>query len=151
MVTIGIRASNKKITFAIYDSEANEISNVECLVVPQALKLPSILKYIRNNVLDIISEYDVNKAGIRVTESSAQGTNRKRIELEAVIQECFASSQLDNYYCGQIATISSLLNMDRADFKPLVDNNQFERVENWGDLNKEEKEAVLTAMGAAHA
>ena len=68
MISIGLRVEPKKITFAIIDIEENEILNIEKLIVPTSLDVPEQLKYIRLNLLDIIREYDVNVAGIRITE-----------------------------------------------------------------------------------
>jgi hypothetical protein len=59
---------------------------------------------------------------------------------------------LSAYFCGQISTIAAKLGMKRSDFKLYIEGNKnFEEIENWGDHGKEEKEAILTALGAVHA
>ncbi len=152
MRTIGIRAAPDVVTFAVYDVAKKELLNVESINVPKALNRPEALKYIRNNFLDVLHEYKIERAGLRVTESNSQHLNIDRIEIEGVIQECFASSSLKSYYCGQISSISAKIGIERAQFKPLVSGAaMFDRVENWQNLAKEEREAVLAALGAEHA
>jgi len=151
MRTIGIRAAPKAITFVVYDSIENRILNVEEIKIPVAFEAPDALKYIRNNLLDILREYEVEQAGIRVTEPNAQLPNIQRIQIEGVVQEAFASSALKSYYVGQISSISSRLSIDRADFKKYIDGTLEWRVENWDDLDDKQREALLCAIGAARA
>lgn len=152
MKTIGIRAKPGEVTFAVYDVEANVLINVEIIKIPKALSTPDALKYVRNNILDVIREYSIAHAGLRVTESNAQTRNVERIEIEGVIQEAFASSCLKSYYAGQIANISRRLGFPRDQFKRYVSNEvTFERVDNWADLEQEAREAVFAALGAQHA
>jgi hypothetical protein len=152
MKTIGIRAGPHAVTFVVFDTDAKILVNVERILIPKALSVPDALKYVRNHILDVLAEYNVERGGIRVTESTAQRKNIRRIELEGVIQEAFASSQLQRYFCGQISNISSRVGIDRADFKLLVDGTaDLGLVENWSDLDAEEREATLAAIGAEHA
>ena len=151
MQTIGIRVSPKEVTFAIYDSEARKIINVEDIKVPLAFTFPDALKYIRNNLLDVLREYQVSRAGIRVTETSAQRLSIERIQIEGVIQEAFASSSLNYYYVGQISSISSKIGIERINFKKYIDGQlDFEEVENWKALSGNQKEAVFSALGAVY-
>jgi hypothetical protein len=150
MITIGIRAAPRAVTFAIYNSDAEEIVNIEEIKIPAAFATPDGLKYVRNNLLDVIREYKVEKAGVRVTEPSARSPTVDRIQIEGVIQEAFASSDLVAYYVGQISSISAKLKIDRTAFKPLVDGDQEYAVANWGGMSKEEREAVLCAVGAVN-
>ncbi len=152
MNAMGIRAKPGEVTFAVLDTQDRRIANVETVKVPKALPTPDALKYIRNNILDIIREYEVSRAGLRVTESASQTLSVARIEIEGVIQEAFASSSLSSYYCGQISTIAAKVGIARADFKPYVDGTRmFDGVENWSDLGREEREAVFAALGAINA
>lgn len=152
MRTIGIRAAPTEVTFAIFDTLANALVNVEKIKIPKALRWPDALKYVRNNVLDILREYSVEHGGLRITESSAQQLSIPRIELEGVIQEAFASSSLIGYYCGQISSISRRVGFPRTDFKRFVEGEKdFERVENWSELKHDAREAVLAAIGAGNA
>jgi hypothetical protein len=151
MKTIGIRTKPSEVTFAVYECEAENIINVEKIRIPKALTIPDALKYVRNNILDIIREYDIQRALLRITESNSKQCNIRRIEIEGVIQEAFASSDLKGYFCGQISSISSKIGIERVDFKKYVNNEKnFDRVNNWKDLDETEREAVLTALGAKY-
>jgi len=152
MITIGFRASPKAVTFAIYDTEKSLIVNVETIKVPLALDTPEALKYIRNTVLDILREYNVQMGGLRITESAALTTNLERIQFEAVIQEAFASSSLQRYFAGQIANITSRVGIERTDFKKYTaENYAYTRINDWLGYKKEEREAIITALGAINA
>jgi hypothetical protein len=151
MLTIGIRAAPKIVTFVIYDSDIPKIINVEDIKVPLAFTIPDALKYIRNNLLDILREYQVSSAGIRITEPTAQRINIERVQIEGVIQEAFASSSLEHYYVGQISSISARIGIQRSDFKKYIDGSlDFEGVENWNSFSSSQKEAVFCALGAVH-
>jgi hypothetical protein len=148
MKSIGIRVSPSKITFVVFDKDSQSIVNVEALRIPIAFETPDALKYVRSNLLDILREYEVSYAGVRVTEPNAQSMNISRIQLEGVIQEAFASSQLKGYYVGQISSISARLGIPRTDFKLYVQGTKSWNVEGWGSLDVEAREAMLCAIGA---
>ena len=151
MITIGIRAAPKVVTFAIYNSDADQVLNVEEIKIPAALTTPDALKYLRSNLLDVLREFKVNHAGIRATEPTARHPSTERIQIEGVIQETFASSDLTAYYVGHISSISSRLGIRRNEFKPLVEGDADWKIENWADLSNPEREAVLCAIGAVNA
>lgn len=149
MKTMGIRVKPGEVTFAVYDVEASSVINVEVVKIPKALPTPDALKYVRNNILDVIREYSIEHAGIRITEVSSQSKNVKRIEIEGVIQEAFASSCLKSYYAGQISNISKRVGFARDQFKRYVSNEiTYEAIDNWDVLNAEAREAVFAALGA---
>lgn len=152
MNTIGIRVSPSEVTFSIFDTDEDSIINIEEIAIPNALTIPERLKYIRCNILDVLREYEVKKAGIRLSEPSARQINLERVQIESVILEAFASSNLDDYYYGAISTIAAKNNIPRQNIKPLVkgDTNH-ETIENWQELSEKEREAVLTAIGARNA
>ena len=77
MITIGIRAQPKGLTFAIFDKDANKVLNVEDIKIPAAFTVPEGLKYLRSNLLDVLREYSVARAGVRVTEPNAQVVSRR--------------------------------------------------------------------------
>ncbi|KNH48192.1 hypothetical protein [Pseudomonas lini] len=146
---LGLRASPTEITFTILDGEKNSIVAIDEIKVPKALSTPEILKYVRFNILDVIREYSITKAGIRVTESNSQTLSIERIQIEGVIQEAFASSLLESYYVGQISSISKRLGIARATFKPFIDGTtDFDQVEGWDELTKVQRESVFCAIGA---
>jgi hypothetical protein len=151
MKTLGIRAAPKAVVFAVFDAEQQTVVNVEEMKVPAAFAVPDALKYVRSNLLDIIREYDVRRAGIRTTESSAKTLSIERIEIEGVIQEAFASSALESYYVGEIASICRRVGVDRSRFKPMVAGENDLAIESWQDLSDKQREAVLCAIGASNA
>lgn len=150
VIAIGIRAKPKGVTFVVYDSEADEVLTVEELQIPQAFAVPDSLKYVRVNLLDILREYAVEVAGIRITEPNAQTINIPRVQIEGVVQEAFASSALKYYYVGQISSITARLKIPRTDFKEFVDGAKEWEVEGWDAMSIEAREAFLCALGAAN-
>lgn len=151
MITIGIRVAPSAVTFAIYESNNDEFISVDEICIPASFDTPESLKYVRSHLLDILREYKVQRAGIRATEPSAQRMNITRIEIEGVIKESFASSNLESYYVGYASSIMSRLGLPRTDFKPLVDGDQDPNVDNWAAMSKEAREAILCAKGALNA
>lgn len=152
MNTMGIRVKPGEVTFAVYDTDERRVVNVEIIKIPKALATPDALKYVRNNVLDVLRQYSITRAGVRVTESNSQNLSVERIEIEGVIQEAFASSCLKKYYVGQSSSISRRVGFPHAQFKRYVNNEvPYDAVEGWADLKQEAREAVLAALGAEHA
>lgn len=146
---IGVRASPTEVIYCVFDSEEDQIINIGKISIPKSLGVPEQLKHIRLNLLDILREYDISEAGIRILEPTAQSISIERVQIEGVIQEAFASSNVKNYYIGQISSISSRIGIERTQFKPLVDGEEsLEGFENWEGLSKTEREATLCAMGA---
>lgn len=150
MRTIGLRAAPRTVTFAIYDDEAKSILNIEEIRAPAAFATPDILKFLRINLLDVLREFGVERAGIRLAEPMAQSLNLDRVQVEAVMQEAFASSSLKGYFSGSIATIAARLGIGRADFKPYVEGEREYPLEGWGDMTPVQREACLCAVGAAN-
>ena len=150
MITIGLRAAPSEVTFAIYDSETSAVQNVDSIRMPSAFYWPDTLKYIRSNLLDVLREYRVERAGIRLTELNAQSISYERIHIEGVIQEAFASSELSNYYAGAIATIAKHLGVERAAIKLMIDGQNTLNIGDWESMSDKKREAVLTAIGAAN-
>lgn len=151
MITIGLRASPRSITFAVYDSDEQQILNIEEIKSPASFSGPEGLKIIRSNLLDVLREFDVSKAGIRITEPTARSPSFERIQIEGVIQETFASSNMKAYFAGSIATIAAKLQLNRADIKPLIDGEANYDLEGWNNLSNIQREAALCAVGAVNA
>lgn len=151
MRSLGIRAEPKKATFVIYDDETKHILNVESLIIPQILNKPEQLKFARHNILDILREYQVDAAGIRVAEGNAQNQDADRLYLEAVFMESFASSSIKNYFVGRKTSISARLGITSAQFNSIVKcEAELEGVEGWpAGRAQSVREAILVAIGAA--
>ena len=150
MITIGIRARPNNLIFAIFNSDQKNIVNVEEIKIPAAFTLPEGLKYIRNNLLDVLREFGVEKAGIRITESNSQKLSIERIQIEGVVQEAFASSTVQSCYVGRISTMAANLGIRREEFKPLISGEKDPGVENWSAQSDIQREAILCAMGAVN-
>lgn len=152
MNTMGIRARPDAITIAVYDSSSERILNVEDIRIPNALSVPESLKYVRNNILDALREYAIKKAAIRIIESNAKRVPIRRVEIEGVVQEAFASSGLTSYLCAQISSLSARIGIPRKDFKRYTDGElSMNCIDNWDSLSKEQREAVMAAVGATNA
>ena len=149
-MTIGLRAAPRSVTFVVYDTEENTIINVDEIRAPAAFEVPDALKFLRNNLLDVLREYNIEQAGIRLTEPIAKSPSLDRIRVEAVMQEAFASSALRTYFAGPIASISARAGIESAQFKPLVEGTQQYALEGWGDLTQHQREAALCAVAAAN-
>ncbi|WP_431481663.1 hypothetical protein [Pseudomonas thivervalensis] len=146
---IGVRASPTEVTYCVFDPNSDAIVNIGKINIPKSLGVPEQLKHIRLNLLDVLREYEVLEAGIRILEPTAQSISIERVQIEGVIQEAFASSNVKSYYVGQISSISSRVGIDRTQFKPLVEGDtSLDGFENWHDLSKTEREAALCAIGA---
>lgn len=147
-MTIGIRARPSSVIYAVVDTDCRTIVNLDEIVVPLALDTPDALKYVRSNFLDIIREYDIQQAGIRATEPNSQRVNIQRLQIEGVIIEAFASSPLKGYYVGYISSIASRLGRTRTGLKSMIDGDVAFDVDDWENMSKEEREAILCALGA---
>ena len=119
MITIGIRAAPKVVTFAVYDSTSRTVINVEEIKIPAAFSLPDRLKYVRSNLLDVLREYKVEQAGIRETEPAAQSSSIERVQIESVIQEAFASSELKG---KRVIGAEALARIPRPSHGPATDS-----------------------------
>lgn len=151
MRTIGFRAAPKVVNYAIYSTRSKRMVSIDKIIIPIALEPPEALKFLRSHTLDILREYKVMKAGIRTVEPSAEKPSFYRIQMEGVIQEAFASSELKGFYIGQISSISARIGIDRKAFKPLIAGDRIFDLENWATLSPEAREATLCAIGAENA
>jgi hypothetical protein len=149
--SIGIRVTPSTLYFSIvsFEDEVLEIVIVDKINNPKALSIPEQLKFIRNTLCDIINEFNISNACIRITESNAQSINIPRIYIEGVIQELFASSTIEKYYVGQISSISANLGIDRASFKPFAEGREnFIGIDKWNSFLLEERESLMSAISA---
>jgi len=152
MNILGIRVEPKKTTFVVIEAnqEVFKVVNNEVIKVPAALDFPEKLKYIRNCVLDILREYSISTAGIRVTEGNSQNMDITRLQIEGVIQEAFSSSDVDRYFTGRKTSISSRLCINTDDFDAMIKGKKvYDLLGDWQLLrNSSSREAGLVAMGA---
>lgn len=149
--SIGIRVTPSTLYFSIvsYENEVLEIIVIDKINNPKALNIPEQLKFLRNTLCDIINEFSITNACIRITESNAQSISIPRIYIEGVIQELFASSTIIKYYVGQISSISANLGIDRAKFKPYAEGKEvFSEIDNWKAYSLEERESLMSSISA---
>lgn len=148
---IGIRVSPSEVYYAVVEArEEYEILTVSSVVVPPALELPEQLHFIRTTILDLMVEYAVERAGIRLTEPNAKSTSVERLNLEGVIQELLSSSRVGAYFAGSIATIAARLGeSDRSVVREYFEGRTFLGLEDWSDFKREQRESIVTAVAAA--
>ncbi|EMH8124538.1 MULTISPECIES: hypothetical protein [Klebsiella] len=141
MRILGVRAAPKETSFVVFCTEERAFKCVDVVNIPQTLTIPEKLKYIRNSILDILREYSVDTAAIRVAESNTQNLNIERLYIEGVIQETFASSNVAQYYTLRKNGICSRLGITTAQF-----NDDEIRGIQLSDYDANTKEAILSAL-----
>ena len=151
MTSLGIRVTPKEVYYAITKSEDGNVSLLICdkIVVPLFLNVPEQLKFLRDTLLDIIYENEVKNACIRVVEANAQSYDYHRLYIEGVLQEMIASSTIEHYYLGRIASMSNRLGIDRKAFAALMASDKCDFIPEWNEIkNKEKREAMLASYSA---
>jgi hypothetical protein len=151
MVSIGIRASNKEIYYSILEGASSNSARVcanSYLFIPVALQFPEKLNFIRKTFKDIISEFSASRAGIRISEPTAQNFSVERVSFEAVLQELLSSSSIEKYMTGQISSISARLGFPRDNFKKIISGEiEYDKFEG-NNYNQYEKESILIGLAA---
>jgi hypothetical protein len=147
---MGIRASPREVHYAVVEAgDPAELLTVSSVVVPAALQLPEQLHFVRTTLLDIMAEYGVRRAGIRLTEPTAKSRSIERLNLEGVIQELLSSSDVEAYFAGPIATIAARLGeSDRSRVRSYFEGEPFGGLYGWIDLSRHERESVVSAVAA---
>ena len=152
MIAAGIRCTPHKVFYTIIDlKEDSSFSLVnQELIIPKSFDIPNKLKYIRKTLLDIFKEYNVIRAGIRITEHNAQSPDLFRIMLEAVIQELIASSNVEVYFTGVKGSIASRLGLPNdGSIGFFIDgSNVFNDIPNWSNLSNEHRESILVGFAS---
>lgn len=153
MIGIGLRTySNTKVYYCLIEKSSNNSLNyidVSFIRVPLALTLPEALNFIRNTILDILIQYKVTRAVIRISEYGGQfNPSVGRIYLEGVIQETLASSMVEKYLAGQISEITKIAAIEKTDFKLMANaEKEFEfrpPGKDWkNDFSLEERESII--------
>jgi hypothetical protein len=152
MRAIGFRASPDEVIFNIIDcveDQSNVIAN-DKIKIPVSLSFPEKLNYLRKTVRDILFEFNIERAGIRVTESTAQTPNITRISFEAILQELICGSTVEKYFVGQIAHITGKLGIDRKDFKKIAESKEINTCKDidLSKFNGKQREAILVALAS---
>lgn len=148
MEIIGIRAAPTKIFYSIISVEGDTFSTTQQeLIIPLSFDIPQKLKYIRKTLLDIFNEYNIVKAGIRVTEHNAT-PHEFRLKLEGIIQELIASSKVDAYFTGVKSSIGSRLGIsNNGDITEVMEGRiSFKDIPDWATLSTEYRECIMVAF-----
>ncbi|AKR36843.1 hypothetical protein COA05_14470 [Bacillus thuringiensis] len=157
MYSIGIRVFAQKdkpgkIYYAVIKKHEDgelELINSSYLNIPIALAVPEQLAFIRTNFLALITQYNIKKAGLRVTETIARKPLVYRMNIEGVLQELFANSSIEEYGLINIAKMSKALSISMPEIKLYIDKKEifdgFERKQ-WESFKTEERECILTAL-----
>ncbi|ALR75854.1 hypothetical protein [[Enterobacter] lignolyticus] len=148
MRILGVRAAPKVTSFVVYCTDDAELKCVDVIKIPAILDTPEKLKYVRNNILDILNLYNVELAAIRVTEANADNLNIDRLYIEAVIQEAFSSSDLNKYFTIRKSGMKSSLGLSESEYKEVLKSQRgINGIDN-SEFTPETNEAVLAALAA---
>ncbi len=158
MTSIGLRVySNSKIYYCVVEKDVNgniAYRDISYLVIPKALKWPEALTFTRYTILDILNQYEIKTAIIRICEyGTTFSTNiLERCYIEGVLQESIASSSVDLFLAGQISEFTSLLRIPKEDFKKYANGElEYRNIPdefNWANFSLETRETILTANAA---
>jgi len=156
MDAIGFRVSPKGVTYAIVRGPVHGVFTLVhagAVCVPSALETPRQLQFVRTALLDFIDEHNVSRAGLRLSEATAMRVDPFRLNMEGVVQELLASSNVERFVAGRIVTIAALLGeRDRKVVKKLVAGQKPTYLAaNWNQLDEKEREAALMAVAAARS
>ncbi|WP_273827434.1 hypothetical protein [Providencia rettgeri] len=146
MKILGVRVSPSVASFIVYCTEEKVLTCSDVIKIPSTLDVPEKLKYVRNNILDILNFYNVDVASIRVTEANSQNMSIDRLYIEAVIQEAFSSSEVKKYYTIRKAGLKSGLGINEEEYKKLLKSElSFECIDN-ASFSAETNEALMAAL-----
>ena len=156
MRAIGFRANPKSITYAVVEGQPGPVGDqfairsIDAVPIPAALWRPAQLHFVRTVLLDIMEDFQVERAGLRLTEAMAGRSHAFRDNIEGVIQELLASSDVSFYVAGMNAHLTSRLALaDKTLFKRYcegLDTPPF--VSEWASLKTEQREATLAAIAS---
>lgn len=148
MRILGVRAAPKSASFVVYCTEDSSLKCCDVINIPATLDIPEKLKYVRNNILDILRYYNVEYASIRVTETNSKNISIDRLYIEAVIQEAFSSSEISKYITIRKAGMKSSLSLSEDDYKKLIKSEISIRNIDNSKFTQDTNEAVLAALAA---
>ncbi len=165
MLVLGIKVSAKELHFSIYDIDHKKIVFYYNLLIPQKnlMDEPQSYRFLRHHIIDTIDNTLINNkkiswAAIRSIEYTARNKNIKRIEMEGIIKESFASSILLGYTIENKQSISFKTGFDKnmitniLDKSPTKANSDLikKQILNWEDFNnKEYRESSLISLALA--
>lgn len=146
MRILGVRVSPSVASFIVYCTESQSLVCSDVINIPCTLDTPEKLKYVRNNILDILMFYNVDIASIRVTEANSQNMSIDRLYIEAVIQEAFSSSEVKKYFTIRKSGIRSGLGVSEAEYKKLLKSEMSIYDIDNSPFTQETNEAMMAAL-----
>jgi len=148
MRILGVRAAPKVASFIVYCSVDKDLKCADVINIPQTLSIPERLKYIRNNILDILREYDVSLAAIRVCEANAQKQSIERLYIEGVIQEALSSSNVKKYFTLRKQGIYSRIGITSKEYDRAISGELAVSGFDTSSYSQATNEAILSALAA---
>ena len=157
MIGIGIRVvSDEKVLLCVVerkDDGSFSEPRIVKIVMPQALTDPEQLSYLRNAFIDVLNQYRVTCAAIRIPEpppvkTKTTNTIIRRTYIEGVLQEALAGSKVTKLIPGRIANFKRLLGLEVGEFLSIVEGVDKFRIPGWSKFSSEEREAILACYSS---
>lgn len=149
MRSIGIRVEPKEIHYTIIKGNYQNEFIIQSIKLPKALNndIPRLLSFIRTTFISIITEYEIELAGLRTAEGNARNPSIFRMNVEGVIQELFSDSAIKHYFSGTLTSIGSRVKKSNSEIRDCRngDKNLFE-VEGWSEISQNKRESFLAAL-----
>jgi Holliday junction resolvasome RuvABC endonuclease subunit len=154
---IGIRVKgNSEVFYSISEKQSSQIiySDPDVIRIPLSLVLPERLSYLRNNIIDIFNEHNIDYAVIKIAESLSR-KNQSSIErnnIEGVIMEAIASSRILEFCTANKNQIKSLLGSTKTKYEDLISGDhslkEIRYNDGWSSMSIEKKDCILSALSA---
>lgn len=159
MTAIGLRVySNSIVYYCIIEKLPDDSINyldISQINIPLSIDRPEALSFTRNTLLDILEQYKVTNAVIRIAEYGGTINNIaiERFYIEGVIQESLASSSVSKFLAGQIGELTRVARIPKTDFKKYASAEiNFENIPaslDWKkDLSLENRECILACIAS---
>lgn len=149
--SIGIRVTPTKIHYCILKQNGENGNLIQdTIAVPKFLELPRRLSILRTMLFSLLKENNIKNAGLRLAEGNAQNISTERLYIEGVFQELLADSTVDFYNVYRLSSFAKLLKMKQREANIFLGGKEnVLDIEESGRLNKEDKEALLSAILAS--
>ena len=154
---IGFRVSPHEIFYAIVENKDKtyDFISISSLKIPVTLGDPQQLSFIRNTILTILLQYNIEYAGIKLLEGNARSSINNglifRCNIEGVLKELLANGRTINCFLGLTTNISAILNIKKAKPVEMIEtivNTEGMVTDSDKKVTTEHKEAILVAIAA---
>ena len=154
---IGFRVTPSEIFYSIVVNQKDEYEfiSISSLKIPVAIDEPKKLSFIRNTVSTILLQYNIDYAGIKLTEGNARSGVKNnsifRYNVEGVLKELLSNSVTKNCVLGLSTNIAAILNIPKGKPAEMLDSI-LDTANLKTDVEKKisigHKEAILVALAA---